>query len=100
MAQTMDVAFIAFLRDEAKFASAEELIRQMQEDARLAREALGPRARRVSADLKIAALVAVAIIARPLRRHEAKQRDRHDALPADGAAGLHGDAEDFRVKQP
>jgi riboflavin kinase/FMN adenylyltransferase len=37
----MDVAFIGFLRDEAKFASAEELIRQMQEDARLAREVLG-----------------------------------------------------------
>jgi riboflavin kinase / FMN adenylyltransferase len=39
--ETMDVAFIGFLRDEAKFASAEELIRQMQEDARLAREVLG-----------------------------------------------------------
>ena len=38
---TMDVAFIGFLRDEANFASAEELIRQMQEDARLAREVLG-----------------------------------------------------------
>ena len=37
----MDVAFIGFLRDEAKFASADELIRQMQEDARLAREVLG-----------------------------------------------------------
>jgi riboflavin kinase/FMN adenylyltransferase len=37
----MDVAFIGFLRDEAKFASAEELIRQMQGDARLAREVLG-----------------------------------------------------------
>ncbi len=37
----MDVAFIGFLRDEAKFASAEELIRQMQEDARLARVVLG-----------------------------------------------------------
>ena len=36
----IDVAFIAFIRDEAMFASAEELIRQMQEDARLAREAL------------------------------------------------------------
>ncbi len=37
---TVDVAFIAFIRDEAIFASAKELIRQMQEDARLAREAL------------------------------------------------------------
>ncbi|MFZ0373838.1 MAG: riboflavin biosynthesis protein RibF, partial [Xanthobacteraceae bacterium] len=37
----MDVAFIGFLRDEAKFASAEDLIRQMQEDARLARQVLG-----------------------------------------------------------
>jgi len=36
----MDVAFIAFIRDEAMFASAKELIRQMQEDSRLAREAL------------------------------------------------------------
>ena len=37
---TIDVAFIAFIRDEAKFASAKELIRQMGEDSRLAREAL------------------------------------------------------------
>ncbi len=37
----MDVAFIGFLRDEAVFASAKELIRQMQEDTRLAREVLG-----------------------------------------------------------
>ncbi|MGA9430972.1 MAG: riboflavin kinase, partial [Xanthobacteraceae bacterium] len=36
----MDVAFIGFLRDEQMFASAEELIRQMQEDTRLAREVL------------------------------------------------------------
>jgi riboflavin kinase/FMN adenylyltransferase len=37
---TMDVAFISFLRDEAVFASAGELIRQMQEDSRRAREVL------------------------------------------------------------
>jgi riboflavin kinase/FMN adenylyltransferase len=37
---TIDVAFIAFLRDEAVFASAKDLVRQMQEDTRLAREAL------------------------------------------------------------
>jgi riboflavin kinase/FMN adenylyltransferase len=37
---TIDVAFIAFLRDEQNFASAEDLIRQMQEDSRQAREAL------------------------------------------------------------
>ena len=36
----LDVAFIAFIRDEATFASAEELIRQMQDDSRRAREAL------------------------------------------------------------
>jgi riboflavin kinase/FMN adenylyltransferase len=36
----VDVAFIAWLRDEAMFASAEDLIRQMKEDSRLAREAL------------------------------------------------------------
>jgi riboflavin kinase / FMN adenylyltransferase len=36
----MDIAFIAFLRDEAVFASAKELVRQMQEDARQARDAL------------------------------------------------------------
>ncbi len=36
----MDVAFIGFLRDEETFASAKELIRQMQEDTRLAREVL------------------------------------------------------------
>jgi riboflavin kinase/FMN adenylyltransferase len=37
---TIDVAFIAWLRDEQNFDSAEELIRQMQEDSRQAREAL------------------------------------------------------------
>jgi riboflavin kinase/FMN adenylyltransferase len=36
----MDVAFIAWLRAEEKFASAEDLVRQMQDDARRAREAL------------------------------------------------------------
>ncbi len=37
---TIDVAFISWLREEAVFASAKDLIRQMQEDSRLAREAL------------------------------------------------------------
>jgi riboflavin kinase / FMN adenylyltransferase len=37
---TIDVAFIAWLRDEQVFSSAEELTRQMGEDARLAREVL------------------------------------------------------------
>ena len=37
---SIDVAFIAWLRDEQIFASAEDLVRQMQEDSRLAREAL------------------------------------------------------------
>ncbi len=37
---TIDVAFISWLREEVVFASAEDLIRQMQEDSRLAREAL------------------------------------------------------------
>jgi riboflavin kinase/FMN adenylyltransferase len=36
----LDVAFIAWLRDEKAFASAEELVAQMKEDSRLAREAL------------------------------------------------------------
>jgi len=36
----MDVAFIAWLRAEEKFASVDDLIRQMQDDARRAREAL------------------------------------------------------------
>ena len=38
--KTIDVAFIAWLRDEQNFSSAEELVRQMQEDSRQAREAL------------------------------------------------------------
>ncbi len=37
---TLDVALIAFIRDERVFASAKDLVRQMQEDSRLAREAL------------------------------------------------------------
>src|SRR5580704_13133904 len=37
--QNIDVAFIEWIRDEQMFASAEELIVQMQEDSRLAREA-------------------------------------------------------------
>jgi riboflavin kinase/FMN adenylyltransferase len=36
----LDVAFIAWLRDEKAFASAKELVAQMKEDSRLAREAL------------------------------------------------------------
>jgi riboflavin kinase/FMN adenylyltransferase len=36
----LDVAFIAWLRDEKAFASARELVQQMQEDGRLAREIL------------------------------------------------------------
>jgi riboflavin kinase/FMN adenylyltransferase len=36
----IDVAFMAWLRDEAMFASAKDLMRQMTEDSRLAREAL------------------------------------------------------------
>ena len=36
----MDVAFIAWLRDEAVFASAKDLVRQMEEDSRDARAAL------------------------------------------------------------
>jgi riboflavin kinase/FMN adenylyltransferase len=36
----IDVAFMAWLRDEAMFASAKDLMRQMKEDSRLAREAL------------------------------------------------------------
>ena len=36
----LDVAFIAFLREEMKFASAEALVRQMDDDSRLARERL------------------------------------------------------------
>jgi riboflavin kinase / FMN adenylyltransferase len=36
----LDVAFIAWLRDEKPFASAKELVAQMKEDGRLAREAL------------------------------------------------------------
>ncbi|MGA2895258.1 MAG: bifunctional riboflavin kinase/FAD synthetase [Xanthobacteraceae bacterium] len=37
---TIDVAFIAWLRDEENFASAKDLVRQMQEDSQRAREAL------------------------------------------------------------
>jgi riboflavin kinase / FMN adenylyltransferase len=36
----VDVAFIGWLREEAVFASARELVRQMEEDSRLARAAL------------------------------------------------------------
>src|SRR6516165_12280321 len=36
----IDVAFMAWLRDEAMFSSAKDLMRQMKEDSRLAREAL------------------------------------------------------------
>src|SRR6476646_4969959 len=37
---TLDVAFIAFIRDELKFDSAETLIRQMNDDSARARAAL------------------------------------------------------------
>jgi riboflavin kinase/FMN adenylyltransferase len=38
--QRIDVAFIAWIRDERMFASAAELVTQMQDDSRRAREAL------------------------------------------------------------
>jgi riboflavin kinase / FMN adenylyltransferase len=38
--RTIDVAFIAWLRKEETFGSVDDLVRQMQEDARRAREAL------------------------------------------------------------
>jgi riboflavin kinase / FMN adenylyltransferase len=38
--QSIDVAFIEWLRDEAIFASAADLVAQMKEDSRVAREAL------------------------------------------------------------
>ncbi|MPZ59128.1 MAG: bifunctional riboflavin kinase/FAD synthetase [Rhizobiales bacterium] len=37
---TIDVAFLAFVRDEMRFDSAETLVRRMDEDSRIAREAL------------------------------------------------------------
>jgi riboflavin kinase/FMN adenylyltransferase len=36
----LDVAFIAFIRDELKFASVEALVRQMDDDSARARAAL------------------------------------------------------------
>ena len=38
--QSIDVAFIEWIRDEALFESAKQLVRQMQDDSRRAREAL------------------------------------------------------------
>ena len=38
--KTLDVAFIAWIRPEEKFATVDDLVRQMQEDARIARAAL------------------------------------------------------------
>jgi riboflavin kinase / FMN adenylyltransferase len=38
--KTIDVAFIEWIRDEKAFASVDDLVRQMQEDSRLAREIL------------------------------------------------------------
>ena len=38
--RSIDVAFIDWIRDEAVFASVDDLTRQMQDDARRAREAL------------------------------------------------------------
>jgi len=38
--QTIDVAFIDWIREERMFDSADALIAQMQDDSRIAREAL------------------------------------------------------------
>ena len=97
---TMDVAFIGFLRDEAIFASAEELIRQMQEDAGWRAKRSRVRLRRVSADLEIAAGRARgtrAPIAPPRSRaaRPAPMRCQPIVRPAS-----HGDAEDSRIEQP
>ena len=41
MAQSLDVAFIAFIRDELKFDSIEALVRQMDDDSASPRAARG-----------------------------------------------------------
>jgi len=65
------------------------------------RAASGGRRRRVPADLKLLPLFRfVAVFARPLRGQEAEQRHRHDALPADRAAGLDSSPENFWIEQP
>jgi riboflavin kinase/FMN adenylyltransferase len=38
--RTIDVAFLAFIREEMKFNSVDDLVRRMDEDSRVAREAL------------------------------------------------------------
>src|SRR5580698_642480 len=42
----------------------------------------------------------LATFAGPLRRHDADERQRYDALPAERAADLNGGGENFRIEQP
>ena len=103
---TIDVAFIDWIRDEQCSPRSDDLVRQMQEDSRSAREALAraaTRSRRSSAQ-RILRISCCRPDLRYSRAHCAamkpSKRDRHDALPAERAAGLDGDAENLRIEQP
>jgi len=51
-------------------------------------------------ELRGGLLRVLATFAGPLRRHDADQRQRDDALPAERAADLDSGGEDFRIEQP
>ena len=101
--QTIDVAFIDWIREERMFASVDDAVAQMQEDSRRAREALARARRRVSADLR-STRPARPDCARCSRAHCAAMKPSSangtSALPAERAADLHGGGEDFRIEQP
>ena len=109
---SIDVAFIAWLRDEQNFASAEDSGaadaggQPRRRESRWRAPATCFRRFNSAAvdqrcqETRLRMLVRVAMFAGPLRHHEADERDRHDALPAERAAGLDGGAEDPRIEQP
>src|SRR5579885_2885888 len=51
--------------------------------------------------VRSAGLVAavLAVFAQPVRRHESEKRDRYEALPADGAAGLNNGSKNLWIEQ-
>ena len=102
--QSIDVAFIDWIRDEEVFGSVDELVRGMNEDAaRRAPRSSAPGTLFRRFKLKTSSRRRTRC-SRCSRTHcaamKASRRDRYDALPAERAAGLHCDAENFRVEQP
>ncbi len=101
--QNIDVAFIDWIREERMFDSAAALDcadAGRQPPGARSLGAFGRTRFRRSEIYSAGSSERRAVLARPLRHHEADQRQRDGALPAERAADLNGGGENFRIEQP